>query len=169
MKGIGQWILDVATFVKWRDGSSSNRTLWCNGAPGAGKTYISSVIIDHLEDLAGRKNNPVLYFYFDYREQSEQTPFKILQTLLRQLLSTYSHVPSEASSEAAELQQRILKKQGLPGWQDLKTLFIDLCGLSEVFIILDALDECDAIDNRRPIIELIQDIKNSGARLLVTS
>src|SRR5438045_3778422 len=57
-------------------------------------TAIRSVIIDHLEYLSSRNHSKVLSFYFDYKQQSEQTPFKILQTLLHQLLSTYTKVPA---------------------------------------------------------------------------
>jgi len=41
MKGGSRWILEAPAFVVWRNGRSSDRTLWCNGAPGAGKTYLA--------------------------------------------------------------------------------------------------------------------------------
>ena len=41
MEGASQWILDMDKFVAWRDGPSANGALWCNGAPGAGKTYLA--------------------------------------------------------------------------------------------------------------------------------
>ena len=58
----------------------------------------------------------------------------------------------------------------LPSWKDMKELFLALCSNGRpVFIVLDALDECDAEANRKPILELITAIKSSQARLLVTS
>jgi hypothetical protein len=49
-------------------------------------------------------------------------------------------------------------------------LFISLCNSrSPVFIILDALDECDAAENRAPILELIKALKLSRAQTLITS
>jgi hypothetical protein len=41
MEGASQWILGMEKFVDWRDGPSTNVALWCNGAPGAGKTYLA--------------------------------------------------------------------------------------------------------------------------------
>ena len=47
-KGTGKWLLESRAFQNWLTGQSS-RMLWCHGIPGAGKTYLASSIIDHLE------------------------------------------------------------------------------------------------------------------------
>lgn len=128
----------------------------------------SSVIIDHLIEISCQDTDAsaVLYFYFDYKKQSEQTPLKVLQTLLRQLLATYTSVPKEAEN----MFKGITGGRGLPSWKDMKLVFIDLCNSrSSLFIVFDALDECDASANRGPIVELIKEIKKCRARLLVTS
>jgi hypothetical protein len=42
MEGAGQWILDTPEFVLWREGTRhQDNTIWCNGQPGAGKTYLA--------------------------------------------------------------------------------------------------------------------------------
>jgi len=111
-------------------------------------------------------SSAVLFFYFDYSKQASQTPHRVLQTLLHQILSTYSRIPRQASILAREL----MAGRPLPSWEDMQDLFIDLCSQgSPVFIVLDALDECDAKDNRKPILKLIKAIRASSARLLVTS
>lgn len=167
MGGVGEWLIDVPKFSEWRSGEVDNGTLWCNGAPGAGKTYISSVVIDHLHEFAASQNSIVLFMYFDYKLQSEQTPLKFIQTILRQLLSSFSKVPPEAE----KLYQTVCQnRKDLPGWAELKAIFFDLCDQSrEVFIVLDALDECDKEANRGPVVEFINDVKKSKAKLLVTS
>jgi hypothetical protein len=49
-------------------------------------------------------------------------------------------------------------------------LFISFCNSrSSIFIVLDALDECDAAANRGPILELIQGLKSSKVQVLITS
>lgn len=64
----------------------------------------------------------------------------------------------------------LMKGKPLTSWKDMADLFIDLCSDGRpVFIVLDALDECDAAANRKPILELIKAIKKSPARLLITS
>jgi hypothetical protein len=114
-----------------------------------------------------RNSAGVLYFYFDYKKQSDQTPLKFLQTLLHRLLSMHSHIPPEAK----EMFDNLRRGKGLPSWKDMKTVFIDLCNnsTSRLFIVFDALDECDAAANRGPVVELINDIKKSHARVVVTS
>lgn len=128
-----------------------------------------SVVTDELLSSARQQGNKcrVLMFYFDYSKQVDQTPLRVLQTLLHQLLSTNSSVPSLARELAEDL--RLGKT--LPSFDDMKGLFVSLCSVvgQPVFIVLDALDECDAVANRKPILELIKSIKTSKAKLLVTS
>jgi hypothetical protein len=125
-----------------------------------------SVVIDDLLEVSQVAERRVLYFYFDYKKQGVQTPFMVLQTLLHQLLSTYSSIPPEATKLAEDL----AKCRGLPSWIDLMALFISLCNSrSSIFIVLDALDECDAAANRRPILELIEGLKSSKVQVLITS
>jgi len=42
LDGLGDWFLQTEDFVNWCDGGdgSSMATLFCSGAPGAGKTYL---------------------------------------------------------------------------------------------------------------------------------
>ncbi len=125
------------------------------------------MVIDELFLNTGSPGNSiVLFFYFDYGKQADQTPLRVLQTLLHQLLSAHSQVPPSASKVAEDL----MLGKPLPSFDDMKDLFVDLCDSGPpVFIVLDALDECDAVDNRKPILKLIESIKTSPARLLVTS
>lgn len=43
LDGLGNWFLRTEDFINWRDGEdgSSMATLFCSGAPGAGKTYLT--------------------------------------------------------------------------------------------------------------------------------
>ncbi len=40
MHGGSRWIFDAPNYITWHNGTSSN-TLWCNGGPGVGKTYLA--------------------------------------------------------------------------------------------------------------------------------
>ena len=42
LDGLGDWFLQKDEFINWRDGEggSTMNTLFCSGAPGAGKTYL---------------------------------------------------------------------------------------------------------------------------------
>jgi hypothetical protein len=87
--------------------------------------------------------------------------------LLKQILTTYSRVPSSAAS----LFQRIQRGKGLPSLENLIEILVDICAESdELFLVLDALDECDENINRRPILSLLERLVQSAAgRLFITS
>jgi hypothetical protein len=49
-------------------------------------------------------------------------------------------------------------------------IFRNICsGSNEVFLVLDAMDECDENTNREAILELVEFIVGSNARVVVTS
>src|SRR4051794_39963409 len=48
----GQWLLDSAEYQAWQ--KADKQTLFCPGIPGAGKTVLTSIIID---DLCNRFHN----------------------------------------------------------------------------------------------------------------
>src|SRR5436305_14989008 len=45
-EGTGQWLLNSNEFEEWVN--RNKRTLFCSGMPGAGKTIITSIVIEHL-------------------------------------------------------------------------------------------------------------------------
>jgi len=45
--GTGQWLLDSAEFQTWL--KTERQTLFCPGIPGAGKTIITSIVVEHLQ------------------------------------------------------------------------------------------------------------------------
>ena len=128
---------------------------------------LSSTVIDHLEAQTMREAFRTVYFYFDYRQQSEQTPFQLVACLLKQILSTYSGVPSAA----AGLYKRLKDGKGLPSWEELTQIFVKICSESDdLFLVLDALDESDENANRNPILSGVLDhLIRRPVRLFVTS
>jgi hypothetical protein len=46
-KGTGEWFLKSAPFIEWLEGK--NKTLFCPGIPGAGKTMVASIVVNHLK------------------------------------------------------------------------------------------------------------------------
>ncbi|RPA88874.1 hypothetical protein L873DRAFT_1598093, partial [Choiromyces venosus 120613-1] len=87
---VGSWLLGTEEFQNWCKGDSQNEfdnaTIFCYGSPGAGKTYISSLVVDTLGDLASRQNIAVTCFYFDFGAEKEQTPSSMLGALLKQVV-----------------------------------------------------------------------------------
>ena len=104
--------------------------------PGAGKTVLSSVLIECLEQSFAKQDDiAITYMFFDFREQLSL--FEILAALLRQLLQGKSN-----RSVTRHLGQTTKKSMKLEWVQsELRTL---ASGFGKTYIVLDALDECAA-------------------------
>ncbi|KAJ7572821.1 hypothetical protein C8J56DRAFT_806274 [Mycena floridula] len=81
--GTGDWFLKQQKFVDWKDGKT--KFLWCPGIPGAGKTILSSIIVEHLHGAILQPKIAVICIYCDYRQQEAQTPIQLLGSVLKQL------------------------------------------------------------------------------------
>lgn len=99
-----------------------------------------SIIIDNLFFRAhlSTPRGHVAYFYFNYRSQAEQTPIKVLNSLLRQIIASHGHVPPGARG----LFERFKESQSPPPWDELVRVLGKVCADDggRTFIVLDALD-----------------------------
>ncbi|EGO00913.1 hypothetical protein SERLA73DRAFT_178911 [Serpula lacrymans var. lacrymans S7.3] len=80
-EGTGDWVLDDERFKEWQAGDK--RTLWCSGIPGAGKTVLASYIVNHLTNKCKDSNLAVAYIYCDYKDQSAQTVYGLVASILK--------------------------------------------------------------------------------------
>jgi hypothetical protein len=78
----GFWLTETDEFTKWMQGS--NLHLWLSGIPGAGKTILSSLIIQQCLKQA-TDDRAVAFFYCDYKNAESQDVIKILSSLASQL------------------------------------------------------------------------------------
>lgn len=131
----GQWFLQNAGYSAWK--SKQNSFLWLHGIPGCGKTVLSSTIIEDL--TKGGSSQRPLYFYFDFNEASKQSLEKAVRSLIMQLYIEREDVRKHLDSLYSSCE--IGGKQ--PSIDPLCKAFQDMVQqASEVWIILDALDEC---------------------------
>ena len=97
----------------------------------AGNT--SSLVIDNLCDQAREENIVVAWVYCDYNAQKDQTVINIMGAILKRLVGR--EIPEEIR-EAFEEGRR-------PQLADLmRMLRIAIASLPQVFIFIEALDEC---------------------------
>ncbi|KAF4949959.1 hypothetical protein FGADI_8560 [Fusarium gaditjirri] len=134
--GTGQWLLNSPQFCNWRD--SPNQTLFCPGIPGAGKTILTSIVIHSLERLfVDHKKIGLAYVYCNFRRQEEQTAKELLACVLKQLLQSLPTLPESILS--------LHNTGSRPSLEDISsTLMFVAKSFSRVFIVIDALDECDS-------------------------
>ncbi|KAJ6524823.1 hypothetical protein B0H19DRAFT_1008166, partial [Mycena capillaripes] len=135
-KGTGGWLLADPVFKKWESGSGS--TLWCRGIPGAGKTILASMVVDHLTATCkSNRDIGVTCMYLNHKEADIQTPSKLLAALWRQLV-----LDRDTGTIAEDLYKQHQGKGTAPTLEEVvKVLSSSLAEFSKVFIIVDAIDE----------------------------
>jgi len=181
--GTGQWLLDSKEFQTWLD--TSKQTLFCPGIPGAGKTIITSIVIKYLFDkfqhcdiqgdgdiqdrsIQNDGSIGIAYLYCNFRRQNEQKAEELLASLLKQLAREHSATPPILKA----LYDWHKIKQTRPSFDEIsKALQSVTVMYSTVFIVIDALDECQVSDGCRT--RLLSEIFNlqikNGASIFVTS
>ena len=89
--GTGQWFLESAEYQAWL--KTKAQTLFCPGIPGAGKTVLTSIVVNNLhERYHDDANVGIAYVYCNFRRQDEQKLDHLLAGLLRQLAGQYPAV-----------------------------------------------------------------------------
>ncbi|KAH7088079.1 ankyrin repeat-containing domain protein [Paraphoma chrysanthemicola] len=163
--GTGQWLLDSPQFEAWKLEDASR--LWLNGIPGCGKTFLSCTIIEHLRHHCEAKTTSGLaYFYFDFRDAQKKNIGSMLRCLLRQLLQQLK----EVSPTLDALMSSFIDQRSQPSTPDLlEMLRHTIAGFQDVYVVLDALDECK---HRKDFLEVLATVYSWQPRrphLLVTS
>jgi Cdc6-like AAA superfamily ATPase len=165
--GTGQWLLDSAEFQKWLD--TSKQTLFCQGIPGAGKTILTSIVVDDLcKRYRGDPTIGIAFVYCNFRRRGEQQADDLLANLLKQLTQGRSPLPSSIKDLYGQHQAR----QTRPSLDEISTALRSVAAMySRVFIIVDALDECQTSDGCRTrfLSELFNLRTNCAANIFATS
>ena len=165
--GTGQWLLDSAEFNAWRQ--TSKQILFCPGIPGAGKSILTSIVV---EEINARFENDgsvgIAYLYCDFRRQHEQKLTDLFASLLKQLLQEQPFLPDSVKT----LYLRHKNKRTRPSFDEISEVLQSVMAeYSRVFIIIDALDECQISDGcrQRFLLGLFNLHAKCGANLFVTS
>jgi hypothetical protein len=161
-EGSGLWFSNNDIFDKWK--TQPNSFLWLHGKSGCGKTILSSTIIKDLQSEVSFQ--PLLYFYFDFTDTRKQH----LENMVRSLISQLYYKHPNTSQTLDSLFSLCKDGREQPDNESLhKALLKMIEQANEVWLILDALDECNT---REDLVSWIQEVLNSEQRnihLLVTS
>ncbi|KAH7403164.1 hypothetical protein BKA64DRAFT_442605 [Cadophora sp. MPI-SDFR-AT-0126] len=166
-EGTGQWLLDSAQFKAWLE--TDKQTFFCPGIPGAGKTILTSVVVDELTTrFSDDLDIGIAYIYCNFRRQDEQKIDDLLVSLLKQLAESQPSLPGTVK----DLYDRHKTKRIRPSPDEISRSLQAVTALySRVYIIVDALDECQVSDGcrQRLISEIFSLQANRGVNLFVTS
>ncbi|ERF68520.1 hypothetical protein EPUS_05659 [Endocarpon pusillum Z07020] len=142
-QGTGRWLLESSEFRSWIQ--TPGKVLWCPGIPGAGKTILTSTVIDHLEEQHKRRRVAVAYVYCVYNG-AQQTAASLLGSLLKQLALQDNAIMDDIKS----CQKQHVRCGTRPSLHEISALLrSQVRNFDEVFIIIDALDECPEADQVR--------------------
>ncbi|UKZ74798.1 hypothetical protein TrVFT333_002468 [Trichoderma virens FT-333] len=163
--GTGHWLLESDEFQSWME--TRKRTLFCPGIPGAGKTVMTAVVVDYLLSRFRDDNRTgVAYIYCDFRRQDEQKAEGLFLSVLKQLAQKQHSLPLSVRT-LYDSQQKSHTRPSLD--EILRTLHLVVAAQSRTFIVVDALDECNAPSRARFLSEIHSLQAKTGANILATS
>ncbi|KAG8527333.1 uncharacterized protein KY384_007485 [Bacidia gigantensis] len=139
--GTGDWFLEMKVFHEWK---STPQLMWLYGISGCGKTILSSTIIEHLKtEYNNHPDIAVVYFFFDFQDSRKQSPDRLLRSLLEQLAAE----SEDAVWSVRQLYDNCAKGRAQPSREQMHNACSDAMGsFEQVFIIVDGLDECNALE-----------------------
>ncbi|KAK7976340.1 lipase [Apiospora arundinis] len=136
LKGTCQEFFGSPKFDSWLCGKA--KTLFCPGSPGTGKSTIAAAVIDHLNAF----EHKVAFYYWSYIQQDPHPVDTFVRSILRQLIQGLDSFPSDL-----DILYRQEKKKHPPKMassDDFRNLFTKVLPETEtLYIVVDALDECD--------------------------
>jgi hypothetical protein len=167
-QGTGESFLDSKQFQTWLN--TNEQTLFCPGIPGAGKTILTSIVVDYL--CTKFRNNPkngIAYLYCNFRRQQEQKPEDLFASLLKQLVQEQSSVPDSVKT----IYNQHKDKQTPPSLDEISNTLhsIVTTTYSRIYIVVDALDECQISNGcrQRFLSNVFSFQAKTGAKLFTTS
>ncbi|KAG0636032.1 hypothetical protein HOY80DRAFT_979434 [Tuber brumale] len=160
--GTGGWLTERDDFKEWLQ--KDNSMLWVHGIPGCGKTILSAVIIDKIQDEIKQTDTELIYYYFDFKEATKQTPRDLYGNLISQLLEHDAEVPPEIEKLYDDA------NGNPPNLDDLKVALPKLLETRpKTVIVIDALDECQDRSEILDSLSKLHEPASGKVNLLITS
>ncbi|KAI5840807.1 hypothetical protein DFP73DRAFT_557932 [Morchella snyderi] len=167
-EGTCEWLLEGDGFRKWQF-SSSSTLLWLRGDPGAGKTTLTSMVVDAIDQKQNlsKIDEALAYFYCKRGEGLLNDPTEIIRSILRQLSCKGSGNVLQGPVVAAYVKSTTEKAldDGL-GIENCVNLIVTLINSNlHTTIVIDALDECD-IESRHELFNGLRKILDESSSLV---
>jgi len=146
---------------------TGQQTLFCPGIPGAGKTMLTSIVVDELAARhGGDAKVGMAYVYLNFRRHDEQKPENLLASVLRQLVRNHPALPACLTA----LYDAHHGQRTRPSLQDISEAIEAVSDMnSRTFILVDALDESPASDRSKFLSRLLALQAQCGVNLFATS
>ena len=158
--GTGDWLVQHYEFRHWIQ-SAGPAVLWCHGGPGTGKSFLAANVLEHItSQKALDEEIGIAFVYYDHQAAAQQGRNHVVRAMLKQLCRTLKLSPEHL----LEAKRKVLPVGSI---EDLKAV---AGAYRELFIVVDALDECKEF-NRPEIISVFRELLQSLSlvKVFVTS
>jgi hypothetical protein len=135
------WILKDPQYLSWRDGDDVC-LLWIKGGAGKGKTMMSIGLIDRLS-RGDDVSTVVTYFFCQNADHELNTFAAIIKGLILGLVNQQKELKESLRCRWDTMNERF--SEDVTSWRTLWDIFLEMlehCKCKRVYIIVDALDEC---------------------------
>lgn len=162
------WILNDPKYISWRDGKEKC-LLWIKGEAGKGKTMMSIGLIELLSQRSD--NTIVIYSFFQNANNQLNTVGSVLKGLIYRLAHQKKELKASLRSRWDREKERFI--EDVESWRVLWNILLEMLDrcTSKVFIVVDALDECQGSGRGDFLKLLIRNGLDHGAKIkwLLTS
>lgn len=163
--GTGEWFVNGDEFSNWL--KTPNSFLWVHGVPGCGKSVLFSTAIHHIAQVD--KDAGLAFFYFDFKDSLKQSAEGMLRALLSQLLLQENENDREKDLDHLNSPYEV---EGFPLDDLIACLHRIAQRFSNIYILLDALNECPRHQKRTGVLATITTMREwdlPALHVLVTS
>ncbi|KAL1959071.1 hypothetical protein VTO42DRAFT_2857 [Malbranchea cinnamomea] len=160
--GTGKWLLELDTFRDWLSGKQ--KTLFCCGIPGSGKTVLASLVIDHLT-RSWDHNVAIAGVYCRSPDHLQRTPGNLIAEILKQLILCQRR-PGPLSREIQNLYETNVRNKTIPSFDKfVAVLRTELSRFKRAFIVVDGLDALSV--NEETLSRFVNGLTSLGAHVNV--
>lgn len=163
-----QKLLGSGHYLNWVGGDT--QTLWCHGIAGGGKTVFASVVMDSLKTaqtgLPPTARAAVVCLFCEYERQKDQTVRSLTSAILRQLAEQCEVLPPSVT----ELFDNYEANGSRFHFEEVSLALTQVLRLfPQVYLIVDALDECAENTRRELLAHLSEQQRVTGLKILATA
>ena len=146
----GLWLLQKDEIRNWLDrGAYQSPIVWMNGPPGAGKTVLTSCVVEECQQrYAQDPEAAIAYFYCKHGDASRDNFFAMARSLVWQLFRQRANLLPWLYEVSVESGQATLNTD-----EELCRMLVThaLKSVNKMYVIVDGLDECTEVEHKKVI------------------
>ncbi|KAJ4383783.1 hypothetical protein N0V86_000626 [Didymella sp. IMI 355093] len=166
-----EWVVQDAQYARWQNGEDVS-LLWIKGGAGKGKTMMSIGLIEQLEQpLRPDEQPPVMTYFFCQNTNYELNTIEgIIKGLILCLVKQRKELCEPLRHQWDNDNRRF--REDLTSWRALWSIFLEMldrCKSQRIYVVIDALDECQDNDMAAFLQLVVRTGLNSKVKWLLTS